>query len=146
MKRLLILALAAATLLAGCSNAAPSTSKSTTAAGAAAGGPVSVSLVEWKIDLSARAVPAGSTVFNVRNDGKVPHDLWILKTDLQPDRLPTASGIVDTSTLTVVAKSEQLTPGDGKKLTADLPKGRYVLLCNVIGHYNSGQFAAFTVE
>ena len=35
---------------------------------------------------------------------------------------------------------------DGKKVTADLQKGRYVLICNVIGHYNSGQFAAFTVQ
>ena len=41
---------------------------------------------------------------------------------------------------------DQLTPGDGKRLSVDLAAGKYVLICNVIGHYNSGQFAAFAVQ
>ena len=40
---------------------------------------------------------------------------------------------------------DQLTPGDGKRLSVELSAGKYVLICNVIGHYNSGQFAAFFI-
>ena len=34
----------------------------------------------------------------------------------------------------------------GTRLSVELSAGKYVLICNVIGHYNSGQFAAFTVQ
>src|SRR5438309_11735877 len=38
---------------------------------------VQVSLSEWKVSLTPRAVPAGPVVFKVTNSGKVPHALEI---------------------------------------------------------------------
>ena len=113
---------------------------------ATASGPIAVSLKEWSIELSAPTARAGALVFNARNEGKVPHDLVVVRTDLAPNALPTTSGLVDETKVTVVARTDQLTPGDGKRLSVELSAGKYVLICNVIGHYNSGQFAAFTVQ
>jgi uncharacterized cupredoxin-like copper-binding protein len=76
----------------------------------------------------------------------VPHNLVVVRSDLAPDRLPTASGIVDERRVTFVGRTEELVPGSGARLSVTLAAGKYVLICNVIGHYNSGQFAAFTVE
>ena len=43
-----------------------------TSAGATAD-TVSVTLTEWKVELSPAKVPAGNVVFAIRNDGKIPH-------------------------------------------------------------------------
>lgn len=126
--------------------AGPAATATGTPASAAASGPIGVTLREWAIDLTAPSAKAGALTFNTRNEGKVPHDLVVVRSDLAPDRLPTASGIVDEKQVTIVARTEQLTPGDSGRLNVTLTKGKYVLICNVIGHYNSGQFAPFTVE
>ncbi len=111
----------------------------------AGAGPVGASLKEWTIGLTAPSAKAGSVQFSVRNEGTVPHDLVIVKTDLPANRLPTAGGKVDESQVTVVGRTGQLTPGEGTSVSADLAAGAYVLFCSVIGHYNSGQYAAFAV-
>jgi len=38
---------------------------------------VSVTLSEWKVELSPAKVPAGAVVFAIRNDGKIPHGFEI---------------------------------------------------------------------
>ena len=110
------------------------------------GVPINTTLREWAIDLSAQAAAPGTITFKVANSGLVPHVLILVRTDLPADRLPSASGIVDESKLTIVARSEQVVPGSTQMVTADLAKGRYVLFCNVIGHYDQGQFTGFTVQ
>ena len=144
---LMIVTLAAAgALLGGCAGGATRSAPAAKHAASAAGGPVGVSLNEWTIELTAPAANAGTVTFVVRNEGKVPHDLVVVKSDFAAGRLPTASGLVDESKVTIVGRTAELTPGDGKAISVALSEGTYALICNVIGHYNSGQFAAFTVE
>ena len=145
------LATIALLLVAACTaptSTAPAVSASATATAptGAAAGPVTATLKEWAIEVSAPAAKAGTVVFNVRNEGKVPHDLVVVRTDLAPAALPTLSGLLDETKVAVVGRTDRLTPGDGKRLSVDLAAGTYVLVCNVIGHYNSGQFAAFSVQ
>ena len=148
MRRLLMIAIlaAAGALLAACAGAAKPSAPAAKNAASAAGGPIGVSLDEWTIDLTAPSARAGTVKFVARNDGTVPHDLVVVKSDLAANRLPTASGLVDESKVTIVGRTTPLTPADGKEISVELAKGTYSLICNVIGHYNSGQFVAFTVE
>lgn len=136
----------AAALLAACTIGTTKPALPASGKSAANAGPIGVSLKEWRIDLTAPSTKAGTVKFAVRNDGNVPHDLVIVKSEFAANRLPTASGLVDESKVTIVARTAPLTPGDGKELAIELPKGAYALICNVIGHYNSGQFAAFTAD
>ena len=119
-------------ILAAC--AAPAKTAATTSTAASSGaaaagsttatasGPIAVSLKEWSIELSAPTARAGALVFNARNEGKVPHDLVVVRTDLAPNALPTTSGLVDETKVTVVARTDQLTPGDGKRLSVELSR------------------------
>ena len=45
-----------------------------------------------------------------------------------------------------VGKVKNIQPGKSKKLTLKLKKGKYVLLCNIPGHYQAGQRIGFTVK
>ena len=55
----------------------PSTAHATHAAPAGVADTVSVTLTEWKVELSPAKVPAGDVVFAIRNDGKIPHGFEI---------------------------------------------------------------------
>ena len=109
-----------------------------------------MSLDEWSIPLTAARAKAGTVRFTVRNEGAVAHDLVVVQVpvggEFAANRLPTVSGIVDESRVTIVGRTAPLTPGEGKEISIAVTRGACGLICNVIGHYNSGQFVAFTVE
>ena len=107
---------------------------------------VAVTLKDFGVAATPASAPTGHVTFVVQNTGVTPHELVVVKSDLAANRLPTASGLVDESKVTIVGRTALLTPGDGKEFSVELPKGTYSLICNVIGHYNSGQFVAFTVK
>lgn len=133
-------------ITAGC---APSTPRVTSSAppggGAPLAEPVEVSLVEWSIE-APETIAAGTVTFRVRNGGRVPHDLIVVRSNAAPRSLPTVSGKLDEASLDIVARTAEITPGSGEELRLTLAPGRYVLACNVIGHYNSGQAAGVTVR
>ncbi|MGE3857002.1 MAG: sulfocyanin-like copper-binding protein [Dehalococcoidia bacterium] len=138
-------------LAVACSPAAPAATSTAASTATGAGtqtakGPVAVSLVEWAIRAEPAQVAPGTTTFNVRNNGTVPHNLLIIRSDEAPTGLPTVSGRLDEAGLQIVGRTGDLTGGSGEEITVELPAGRYILACNVIGHYNSGQAAAFTVQ
>jgi uncharacterized cupredoxin-like copper-binding protein len=45
----------------------------------------------------------------------------------------------------LVDEAENIKPGRTAKLTVRLKPGRYILLCNLRGHYRGGMHAAFRV-
>jgi len=102
-------------------------------------------------------VPAGTTTFVIDNVGSMHHEFAIYKTDLPADKLPlTDEGKVDEEKAGLLAEAVYTKPlrgdedhrirdGRGVNFTIDLQPGTYVLLCNLKGHYQAGQFAAFTV-
>ncbi|MBC7644948.1 MAG: cbb3-type cytochrome c oxidase subunit I [Thermoleophilia bacterium] len=92
------------------------------------------------------SVAAGTVTFAVRNAGSMPHLLVVLKTDTPAAELPQGDGGLAKETGRVAAV-EQMAPGSPiQYVTLDLKPGKYVLLCNVPGHYSLGQYAAFTVS
>jgi uncharacterized cupredoxin-like copper-binding protein len=90
----------------------------------------------------ARATP-GRVTFVVRNTGKLDHELVVVKTNRAPAKLPVKG--TKASEAGRVAKIPPFKPGKTKQLAVSLKAGKYVLFCNVAGHYKSGQFAGFRV-
>jgi uncharacterized cupredoxin-like copper-binding protein len=125
------------------------------------GTPVKVQLGEngnkYFVKVDKDTVKAGTTTFVIDNVGTIHHEMAIYKTDIAADKLPlTAEGTVDEEKAGLLAEAVYATPvrgdedhrirdGRGVNFTIDLQPGKYVLLCNLRGHYKAGQFVAFTV-
>jgi len=104
---------------------------------------------DFEISLDSSTASAGSATFHVTNDGPATHQFVILKTDDAPDALPldnegnadeSADGIANAGII------EDITPGSSKDLTVDLKPGKYVVICNLPGHYKLGMNAGLTVS
>lgn len=104
---------------------------------------VRTQLMEWMVMPSSNTVPAGKVTFVATNSGKAPHNLVVLKTNLAPSKLPMAGA--KAKEVGLVGKTPVFGPKQTKKLTLALKPGRYVLICNVAGHYMAGMRAAFRV-
>ena len=119
----------------------------TTAAKAAttppAGGPVAVSLTEFKIKAPA-TLTAGKTTFAVTDNGKIRHQLTIIRTT-KPASKVLAHGKSDDMPGRV-GEIDSLAPGHSTTLKIkNLKPGHYALVCNLPGHYASGMYADLTV-
>jgi uncharacterized cupredoxin-like copper-binding protein len=107
---------------------------------------VNASLGEYFIKLDKASIPTGQVRFNVSNDGKIKHEFVVLKTNIAPAKLPLKDGDANEE----IAESPGEVPGiaSGKKKTLDvvLKPGKYVLLCNLPGHYKAGQYTGITAK
>ncbi|MCH7578502.1 MAG: hypothetical protein IH822_12070 [Chloroflexi bacterium] len=107
---------------------------------------VDVGLEEFAVNPAQDIADAGTLTFSVSNDGAIPHNFLVIRTDLASDALPTADAQVDEGQVDVVAFIPEYGAGDTEDVSVDLEPGSYVLICNVAGHYDSGMRAGFTVE
>jgi uncharacterized cupredoxin-like copper-binding protein len=107
---------------------------------ATSGSVVSVALTEWKLVPEQATVRPGRISFVVRNDGAMAHEFVVLRSDRHHHSLKVKGGkAVETGRLGEIP----LIPiGASKRLTLRVSPGKYVLLCNLLGHYQAGQFAA----
>jgi uncharacterized cupredoxin-like copper-binding protein len=113
------------------------------ASGSATG--VTVKLKEFKVLASGTTVKAGKVTFTVTNVGKINHEMVVMKSNLPPGKLPVnANHRVPEKG--VVGEAGDIHPGQTKKVTLTLPAGRYVLLCNIAGHYVAGQYSGFVTK
>lgn len=128
---LALAALAAAALAASPAGAGGSAAK------------VSVRLFEFKVVPSPATAKRGPVVFAVRNTGKLAHELVVLKTNVAPAKLKVkGTKAVETGR---VGRIGPLAPGKAATLRLTLVPGKYVLICNVPGHYQAGQRTGFAV-
>jgi uncharacterized cupredoxin-like copper-binding protein len=134
-----VAAVAGAILLAGC--------------GAGSGSPtptadVSVTERDFHIGLSTATVQAGAVRLRIRNAGPDDHELIVA-----PDRsraLPLRSDgfTVDEEAIRSFEPGsiEPQTPGGTESLIVNLRPGRYVLFCNMEGHYMAGMHTTLVVR
>lgn len=113
--------------------------------GGTAAKPVTAKLVEFKIILSTKTVRAGQVTFVVRNAGRIPHELIVIKTSRRAGELLDDESRLANQTGDV-GEVAPLLPRRTKKLTLKLTAGHYVLLCNIPGHYLAGQSTNFVVR
>jgi uncharacterized cupredoxin-like copper-binding protein len=113
---------------------------------------VSATLTEWEIKVDKKIAQTGKVTFKAANKGTKMHEVVILKTDLPVDALEVVNGRVNEKTAgTVIGEIEGFVPGGKEEMAFDLPKGRYVLFCNLLeanegkGHYQNGMRVSFTV-
>lgn len=107
---------------------------------------VEATLTDFAFTLSADSAPAGLVTFTAKNEGATPHELVVIKSDLAPDALPVTGGLVDESAVDFIGEIEEFPAGESQTAAFELEAGKYVLICNVAGHYQLGMHAAFTVE
>lgn len=133
------LALAAAVLSAGLLTVTASPAETATA-----GGVVSVTLTEWKLVPGQVVVRPGRVSFLVRNNGTMAHEFLVLRSTRHHHSLKVKGGkAVETGRL---GKIPMIPTGATKRITLTVPRGKYVLLCNMLGHYQAGQYAAMRVR
>jgi uncharacterized cupredoxin-like copper-binding protein len=105
--------------------AATTTQASTTTAAKPTATKVPVGEAEFKITAGSTHLKAGEITFEVKNDGKIPHDLAI-------------KGLAD--------KTKLISPGGTAELKVTLKAGKYELYCSVPGHEAAGMKLNITVS
>ena len=130
---------------------------------AADSGVLRVTLSEWKVTPERQTVKAGPLTIETENTGRVEHELLIVRTDRAPGDLPLglqgpaltgagqklvlgrAHGHASAGAFGGLGRTKHIQPGRIRRDSVTLAPGRYVLLCNLPQHYESGQRVALTV-
>lgn len=152
--------------------APPADGKSTTAAdkGKVVKGKLGESGSTYFVKPAQAKVDAGKVTFAVTNVGKLYHEFIVYSNvdDVAPGDLPVnkEEDEADLVEENIVGEAPYATPpivpsdkkpgdadhrirseGWGAELTVDLKPGKYILLCNLSGHYSTNkQYTAFTAE
>lgn len=113
---------------------------------APSGSQVIVEMSDYKVSVNVPSVKAGSVKIGVRNIGAMAHSFEVLKTDLPDDKLPVDGASGKAKEDGKVGGIETIAVGKSAAVTIDLTPGKYVLICNVAGHYQLGMHAPFTVD
>ena len=98
---------------------------------------------DFHIAMSQTVLPANTRLtFVVHNDGHVPHELIMVKAPRSGSNLPLKRD-ADVNEETPGLTSEldtgsSLAAGETRTLTADIPAGHYIAVCNLPGHYKLG--------
>jgi uncharacterized cupredoxin-like copper-binding protein len=98
-------------------------------------------------EFTIKAVPAsvkpGKVNFVVKNAGKIDHEFVVVKTNRAPGKLPVKNNRA--SEVGRVGRTPPFERGATQQITLPLKAGKYVLFCNVTGHYKLGQRTGFRV-
>ena len=89
---------------------------------------VAVNETEFKIELPSTSFKAGSYEFDLKNEGKIAHDLVVKGPGVNDEKTPTIAG------------------GKTATLKVDLKPGAYELYCSVPGHKEAGMDLKITVS
>ena len=105
---------------------------------------LTVRMTEFAFDPKNAVAKAGKVTISAPNDGKVVHELVVLKTNADPAKLPMDGDEVDESTN--VGEIPDVEPGATKKVTLKLAAGKYAMVCALPGHYEAGMYGSLTVK
>ncbi len=110
---------------------------------------VKVIETEMAIELSPTTVPAGAVEFIADNQGQLPHEMEIIKTDLPLDQMPIKDNRLERKKVGEKIdeiEAEDLPSGATATLLTHLQPGRYLIECNIPGHFQAGMKAELFVE
>ena len=105
---------------------------------------LTIRMTEFAFDPNDAIAKAGTVTITAPNDGRVVHELVLLKTDEDPATLPKKGDEVDESTS--VGEIADVEPGSTKEATFKLAPGKYAMVCALPGHYEGGMYGSLTVE
>jgi uncharacterized cupredoxin-like copper-binding protein len=103
---------------------------------------------DFKITAAGYDLPAGKVDLSVKNQGPDAHELIVVReTDaglpMRKDGLTVDEDAVEKQTLGTLEPGE---PGKTRRLDVNLTPGRYLLLCNMNGHYLGGMHTELVVN
>lgn len=107
------------------------------------------SVNEWAVGTSAREAVAGDVKFTIKNQGTIPHEFIIVKTDFALGEIPLGPDNrfdEEGEGLSVPGEISEWNPGTTGTVTLKLDAGKYQLLCNIAGHYANGMYTQLTVS
>jgi uncharacterized cupredoxin-like copper-binding protein len=108
---------------------------------------VGLSVGGYFVHPSQATLTSGNANLEVANRGTETHELVILRTDSPANRLPVRGDrVVEHEAGKNYGEVDDLAPGQRRSLNVSLPPGRYVLICNLPGHYEKGMHAVLTVQ
>lgn len=114
--------------------------------GASAARALSVTERDFAVRAPKRA-SAGDVVFRVRNQGPDDHELIVVRADaalpIRGDGLTVDEGALEHAEVGALEPGE---PGHLRELRVHLSPGRYVLFCNMAGHYFGGMRSVLVVS
>ena len=116
--------------------------------GCAEAGNSEVTERDFQITVSQRTVQAGSVVFRDTNRGPDQHELIVAR--VRETKLPVRSDGLTVSEekleKSIVGTLEPGPPNSVRELRVQLKPGRYVLFCNMFGHFMGGMRADVVVR
>jgi hypothetical protein len=104
---------------------------------------VAVQVDEFSVFPGTQGAPRGKVRFVVTNIGTVKHEFVVLKTAKPAGNLLKGKEADESG---AVGEIDGVPPGQAKTLNLTLKPGHYSLICNLPGHYKTGQFADFYVR
>ena len=100
---------------------------------------------EWEVSISSDLHTAGDVTFNLVNEGSIPHEFIVARSDKSAEELlalvDPATHRIDEAILDAIGEQPEYGPGESKSLTLNLTPGHYVVFCNIEGHYANGMRA-----
>jgi len=107
---------------------------------------VYVDISDFKIVTDHPTIAAGHVVVGIRNHASMLHELKVIKSDLAPDQLPVDGATAKAKDDGTVGELLNITAGASRKLVLELTPGKYVLICNIAGHYQLGMRVGLEVQ
>ena len=104
---------------------------------------VAVQVDEYSVFPATQGAPVGKVRFVVTNVGTLEHEFVVIKTVKPAGNLLKGNEANETG---AVGELDGVKPGNARVLVLNLKRGHYALLCNLPGHYKTGQFADFYVR
>jgi uncharacterized cupredoxin-like copper-binding protein len=104
---------------------------------------VAVNVDEFSVFPLVQGAPKGKVKFVVTNVGTIKHEFVVLRTAKPAGNLLKGGEADEAGN---VGEIGGVLPGQAKTLTLRLAPGHYALICNLPGHYKTGQFADFYVR
>jgi uncharacterized cupredoxin-like copper-binding protein len=104
---------------------------------------VAVQVDEFSVFPGTQGAPRGKVRFVVTNIGTVEHEFVVLKTAKPAGSLLKGNEANESG---AVGEIDGVPPGQARTLNLTLKPGHYSLICNLPGHYKTGQFADFYVR
>ena len=93
-------------------------------------------------------IPAGTVTFNVINNSKtIIHEMIMSRVPADNAPLPylVAKFKVDEAAASPLGEVSELEVGKNGQLSVNLTPGKYILYCNIMGHYMNGMWTIITV-
>jgi uncharacterized cupredoxin-like copper-binding protein len=110
------------------------------------------------------SLPAGTVAITASNVGKVIHEIILFETDMNPADFPVSGSRADEAALEKKGALVHLQhriistarpkerdeiaaePGGTAKAIYEFTPGKYVMICNIPGHYQAGMYGTVTVK